>query len=335
MADAADELALAAAMIWVVHPLQTEAVTYIYQRLESLMGLFYLLTLYCFVRSRASARPRLWLETAVLCCGLGMTCKEVMVTAPLLVLWYDRVFVADNWPDLLRRRWGFYAALAATWPIVIMVVQCQAHRYGELFDEKTRTPWEYAVNQPSVILHYLRLTFFPRGQCLFYMSRRRRGPDGNHRAVDRAGGDGRGGRVVRRSPAVLGLRRRRVLLDSGADVERFAGARPCLRASHVPVVGVGGRARCFGRARVVGSFTAVARQRSAATKVSDVVDGGNRRRAGRDHLRSQHRLFQLLHDVAGRGRESPVQLVPHITPWALPWSENDAMRKRLLRCGWL
>ena len=53
LADAADELALAAAMIWLVHPLQTEAVTYIYQRMESLMGLFYLLTLYCFVRHRA------------------------------------------------------------------------------------------------------------------------------------------------------------------------------------------------------------------------------------------------------------------------------------------
>jgi hypothetical protein len=39
--------ALAVAVIWIVHPLQTEAVTYISQRAESLMGLFYLLTLYC------------------------------------------------------------------------------------------------------------------------------------------------------------------------------------------------------------------------------------------------------------------------------------------------
>jgi tetratricopeptide (TPR) repeat protein len=44
-------LALAVAVIWVVHPLQTEAVTYISQRAESLMGLFYLLTLYCFIRA--------------------------------------------------------------------------------------------------------------------------------------------------------------------------------------------------------------------------------------------------------------------------------------------
>jgi protein O-mannosyl-transferase len=52
----ATPLALAVAVIWVVHPLQTEAVTYISQRAESLMGLFYLLTLYCFVRGAENQR---------------------------------------------------------------------------------------------------------------------------------------------------------------------------------------------------------------------------------------------------------------------------------------
>ena len=111
-AAAADGLALAAALLWVVHPLQTESVTYIYQRMESLMGLFYLLTLYCFLHSAASPRPWLWLGAAVLCCAAGMDSKEVMVTAPLLVLWYDRVFVA--------RGWGIFSAAAGAsmprWP---------------------------------------------------------------------------------------------------------------------------------------------------------------------------------------------------------------------------
>ena len=46
-------LALAVAALWALHPLQTAAVTYLVQRAESLMGLFYLLTLYCFVRGTA------------------------------------------------------------------------------------------------------------------------------------------------------------------------------------------------------------------------------------------------------------------------------------------
>ena len=75
-AAAADGLALAATLLWVVHPLQTESVTYIYQRMESLMGLCYLLTLYCFVRSVSSSRPRLWLKAAVLCCAPAWTARK-------------------------------------------------------------------------------------------------------------------------------------------------------------------------------------------------------------------------------------------------------------------
>ena len=48
-------LALAVAVLWLVHPLQTQAVTYIYQRRESLMGLFVLLTLYSFIRAQDAA----------------------------------------------------------------------------------------------------------------------------------------------------------------------------------------------------------------------------------------------------------------------------------------
>ena len=56
----ANGLALATAVLWTVHPLQTASVTYIIQRAESLMGLFYLLTLYGFIRGVESQRPRPW-----------------------------------------------------------------------------------------------------------------------------------------------------------------------------------------------------------------------------------------------------------------------------------
>ena len=51
----ATPMAFAIALLWTLHPLQTEAVTYIIQRVESLMGLFYLLTLYCFIRGTECA----------------------------------------------------------------------------------------------------------------------------------------------------------------------------------------------------------------------------------------------------------------------------------------
>src|SRR6185295_18784482 len=93
-------LDLAIALVWIVHPLHTNSVTYIYQRLEALMSLFYLATLWCFIRALDSRWRWAWYAASVACCLPGTATKEVMVTAPLLVLWYDRVFVSGSWRGL-------------------------------------------------------------------------------------------------------------------------------------------------------------------------------------------------------------------------------------------
>jgi tetratricopeptide (TPR) repeat protein len=179
-ASAAPQLALAAAMLWTVHPLQTQSVTYLYQRHESLMGLFFLLTLYTFIRAVDSARPTPWLAASWLCCVLGTASKEVMVTAPIVILWYDRALVASSWREIARRRWGYYVALASTWLLAagLLYSVSAAFRTAGLLDVQAKydsagnvlaepmTPWEYARTQPAVILHYLRLCFWPAGQCL-------------------------------------------------------------------------------------------------------------------------------------------------------------------------
>ncbi len=165
-------LAGTVALIWVVHPLQTESVTYTVQRAESLMGLFYLLTLYCVIRGSGSTRGMGWNAAAVCSCLLGMASKEVMVTAPVVVLLYDRVFLAKTWREVLQRRWGLYAGLAATWLLlpVLMPRTPVAARWHPTagFAYKGFTPLQYALTQPSVILHYLRLAFWPSPLCLDY-----------------------------------------------------------------------------------------------------------------------------------------------------------------------
>src|SRR5205085_8010443 len=72
-------LAASVAVVWAVHPLQTQSVTYIVQRGESLMGLMYLATLYAVIRAAESARRR-WVVAAVVSCAIGMATKPVMVT---------------------------------------------------------------------------------------------------------------------------------------------------------------------------------------------------------------------------------------------------------------
>jgi protein O-mannosyl-transferase len=67
----ADALAFVIALFWLVHPLNTMAVTYITQRFESLMGLFFLLTFYAFLRASQSPAPRLWRQLAIVAALLG------------------------------------------------------------------------------------------------------------------------------------------------------------------------------------------------------------------------------------------------------------------------
>ncbi len=175
-AVAAVWLAAVAALIWLVHPLQTESVTYTIQRAESLMGLFYLLTLYCVIRGCEPSRDIGWMTGAVLACALGMASKEVMVTAPVVVLLFDRVFLARSWREIIQRRWALYVGLAATWLLLPLLMgvgakgQVSGWQPTAGFGFKGITPFQYALTQPGVILHYLRLAFWPYPLCLDYGS---------------------------------------------------------------------------------------------------------------------------------------------------------------------
>jgi len=92
-------VALFAALLWALHPIQTDAVTYISGRRDILTGLFFFLGLYAFLRLRTSdpglrTRGRVvWVGVAFLAYGLGLLSKEMAVTLPLVMLSYDFVCV--------------------------------------------------------------------------------------------------------------------------------------------------------------------------------------------------------------------------------------------------
>lgn len=169
-AQAAWGLALGAALIWLVHPLQTQSVTYLYQRYESLMGLFYLLTLYCFVRAQGSRHAIVWGVASLMSCLLAVGTKEVAVTAPVLVLWYDRVFVATSWQEIWSKRRAYYGSFVLAFGLLalIMVTHWGFYPGGGVLVVEGVSPWDYAISQPGVILHYLRLAIWPAGQCFDY-----------------------------------------------------------------------------------------------------------------------------------------------------------------------
>ncbi len=167
-ASAATGLALAVSLLWVVHPLQTQCVTYLVHRAESLMGLCYLLALYCVMRD-SEARPGSWWKgAAVLSCALGMGSKEVMVTAPPAVLLYDRLFLAGSWSVLWQRRRTFYLALAMTWGLLALLVLTNLPHAAGMLHPGFLSPWVYARTQFGIILHYLRLVLWPHPLVFYY-----------------------------------------------------------------------------------------------------------------------------------------------------------------------
>jgi cytochrome c-type biogenesis protein CcmH/NrfG len=171
-------LALAVALLWVVHPLQTESVTYVIQRAESLMGFFYLATLDAALLSAVAVRRRGrvgWGAVAVIACTLGMGAKAIVITAPALVLVLDRLLVGASWREVFRRRGVLHAALWATLAVIVIngqlrgvVAPVNLNRTEVGFGIPEVTPFGYALSQPGVLVHYLRLVAWPDVLCLDY-----------------------------------------------------------------------------------------------------------------------------------------------------------------------
>lgn len=184
-------LALAVALLWVVHPLLTSAVTYINQRAESLAALFYLLVAYGVVRGADAATARGpggsrpvarrgrdrggitgrklgWYALAVAACALGMATKEIMVTAPLAILLYDRTFLTGAWQETWRRRWPLYLCLSATWGLLAVLVASTGGRSGSAGFGREIDPFLYALTQAGAITRYVALSFWPDKLILDY-----------------------------------------------------------------------------------------------------------------------------------------------------------------------
>ncbi len=166
---AASWTALAIALIWSLHPLQTAAVTYVVQRAESLAGVFHLLTLYGFIRGAANGTGRAgWFVVAALACGLGMLTKETVATAPLVVLLYDRAFVSGSFRAAWQGHGRVHAALFASWIPLVWLVFATEGRGGSAGFEAEIGPGVYFLTQCAAIVRYLRLAFWPAGQVFDY-----------------------------------------------------------------------------------------------------------------------------------------------------------------------
>jgi len=169
-----------AALLFLVHPLQTEAVTYIISRSEVLMAFWYLATLdFALVGVTDAARRRTWWTLAILACALGMATKPAMVSAPIAVWWLLRCTTEPDEPrlsfaeDRVQRaraapppRWPVELGVAATWLVLAALVTSRETPGAGL--DLGIAPLEYLRTELGVTWHYLRLLVWPANQTIEY-----------------------------------------------------------------------------------------------------------------------------------------------------------------------
>ncbi len=168
------ELPFVIALLFLVHPCQTQAVSYITQRFESMATVFYLATAYVYLRARLSENRRHKLALgglAGLLMILGILTKEVVITIPLMILALEWILFPT------KRGKRFYVGLV-TAGIVLYLLFTQLVRVdlgifsklvtSQSHDGDVLTSAGYMLTQMRVFLTFLRLMVLPMHQTLDY-----------------------------------------------------------------------------------------------------------------------------------------------------------------------
>ena len=170
-------IAFLVAAMFVAHPIQTQAVTYIVQRATSLAALFYLLTLCLYIKSRvleiekneSKQSHNFYYFASLAAASVGMFTKEMIITLPLAIVVYELCFLKIraglNWKKILP-----FFIISLTIPLTMLITK--SVNFGELRRvseySSNISPWTYLLTQFRVIITYLRLLFIPLNQNLDY-----------------------------------------------------------------------------------------------------------------------------------------------------------------------
>ncbi len=173
-------LPLCAALLFICHPVETQAVTYIIQRLTSLCTLFYLLSICCYVKARleldfsgkTTRSVILWCIVSLAAAGAAMKTKEIAFTLPFIIMLYEFLFFRLS----MAKKLLFLAPFALTTLVVPASLMGSSVGIGHLISDVTTATrvetgvsrLDYLFTQFPVVVAYLRLLIFPVSQNLDY-----------------------------------------------------------------------------------------------------------------------------------------------------------------------
>ena len=161
-------IAFFAALLWLVHPLQTQSVTYIVQRLNSLSAMFYVLSFWFYLKGRIAVRRKtswLWFVNATLAWIFALGCKQTAAMLPFLIFIFEWYFFQDRKSDWLKRNLVYVLIILVLFGLVsfLYIGADPVKRLSSIGDysHKEFTILQRALTQPRVVIYYLSLIFFP------------------------------------------------------------------------------------------------------------------------------------------------------------------------------
>lgn len=162
----AKEIALFASLLFVVHPIQTQAVTYIISRSMPMVTFFYLLGILLYVKGVQSGKKSYFI-ILIFISFLGMASREDYFTFPFMLFLYDVMFLSPI-KDIKKRWWVYGLILLTAAYRVWLSVTYKDSPESAGFGVKLLSPYQYLCTEFNVIWTYVRLLFLPINQNLDY-----------------------------------------------------------------------------------------------------------------------------------------------------------------------
>ena len=162
-------IAFITATIWLLHPLQTQSVTYVVQRMNSMFAMFYILAMLLYVKGRLTTgtKNRWFLYGGCLLAFiLSLGSKELAATLPIFIFLYEWYFLQDlrSIRSISRRQW-FMLALALLVFVGLAFFYVGGDPIKSLLTNEISgrefTRWERFLTETRVVLMYISLIFFP------------------------------------------------------------------------------------------------------------------------------------------------------------------------------
>ena len=159
------------ALIWLVHPLQTQSVTYIVQRMNSMASMFYILSMLCYARARLEQGTAIKWSLAAACLISGLLAlgtKETAATLPLFLLLYEWFFFQNLSAKWLKRHLPILSGMAILL-LGISLIYLDGRPFEKIlsgYEFRDFTPLQRVLTELRVLFVYLGLLIYPHPKRL-------------------------------------------------------------------------------------------------------------------------------------------------------------------------